>query len=180
MMPPLKTRAAALRDLTAKTLIRQRTIAGERVEQERTLPLEPGELPHLNVAIDESAEPQYQGGPRFLMTGQLQIKGTVQRARLADALSDLDALVYQVKDALWCDGPWLALANQVLSFNAKATFKSDENQHLGEVMITMGCQWLETVTIRGAGPLAGENLTINVGSAAITQPLTAITNFPSS
>jgi len=172
-----QTTAAALRSLTATTLIAQNTLAGGRVEQERTLPLASGELPHLNVFLDESGEAQYQGGPRFLVTGKLQIKATLQRARLPDALADLDTLVWQIKDALFCEPGWVALANQILSYAVTASFKSDENVHQGDALITMSCQWLEIAAIRGPGPLTGVDTRINFGTAGVTEPLLTVTNF---
>lgn len=176
-----QTQAAALRALTAATLIGQNTLAGSRVEEERTLPLDAGELPHLNVFLDESGEARYQGSPQFLVTGKLQIKGTVQRARQIDALADLDTLTWQVKDALLGSSDWVKLANQVLSFGVTPSFKSDVNIHQGEVVISFQGQWLETVTFRPTGPvITGVDTTLQPGVAGVTAPLMTKIDIPSS
>jgi hypothetical protein len=166
-----QTQAAQLRSLAATTLLAQNTIAATRVEQERTLPLAAGDLPHLNVFVDESGAAEYQGGPRFKVTAKLMIKGTVQRARLADAVADLDTLTYQIKDALLCDPVWIKLANQVLSFNVTGSFKSDQEQHQGEVLMTFSCEYLETIALRGPVAITGEDITTQAGIAGVTAPI---------
>lgn len=175
-----QTHAAMLRDLTARTLIAQATLAEGRVEQERSLPLTDGEMPGIIVVTDESGEGQYQAGPRFLVTGNLQIRCFVQRARLEDALTDLDTLIWQVKDALFGEPAWVRAANQILSFNVKALFKGNQNQQLGEAAIAIQCQWLERIALRDTVPLTGMNLTLQPGDPDVTRPVTAKFDFPTS
>lgn len=174
----LRTRAAELRALTASVLAAQNTLAGTRVEQERMSPLVAAEIPHLNVFMDESGEAEYQGYVRFRVTGKLQIKATAQRARLADAIDDLDTLVAQVKDALWGDPAWVRLANQVLSFSVQCNYRADADLHQAEALIQMSCEWREEALPRAAGPLAGLNVTLNSGVPGVTAPIEAAINLP--
>ena len=171
-MTPNRTNAAYLRELTADTLISQQTLAEYRVEQERTLPLADGELPHLNVFADESGDGVYQGGPTFRVTGKLQIKATVQRARFEDCRNDLDTLIFQVKDALFGEPAWIKTANQMLNFAVTASYKSNDNQHYAEALITISCQWLEIITLRGPGPLLSETFGAAIGGNTIQASVT--------
>lgn len=174
-----QTQSARLRSLTVSTLIAQNTLAGPHVEAERTLPLDDGELPHINVFVDESGDSFYQGGPRFKVTAKLQIKATVQRALFADLLPDLDTIIYQIKEALLADPVWIVVANQVLSFGITSSFKSEQNQQQGEALISISCEWVESVALRVGVPLTGENLTIQPGQAGVTAPVRAVINIPS-
>ena len=143
---PAQDHAALIRSTTTAILAAAGTIAGTSVDQERIDPIEPGDMPRLIVFMDQSGETDSQAGPavRFKMTGNLTIQALVQRARLADAVTDLDTLVAQTKYALLTSTPWVELTSNVPTLRVTSTFKSGGDYVTGDARLQITAIWFET------------------------------------
>lgn len=173
-MAALQDHAAKLRDTTGHLLLAARTLAGDRVEQERIDAIQPGDTPRLVVFADQSGQTNSQAGgpPRFVVTCNLTIQALVQHAKLADVLRDLDTLTAQVKLALLCDPAWVILASNIATLRVTSAYKPGGDYITGDARIQITTSWFEQYDPNLTTRLSGVDL-----QTAISQGETIVSQF---
>lgn len=158
--------AALIRSTTAAILLAANTIAGTRVEQERTDPVAEGDTPHLIVQADQSAQTDSQAGTAltFVVTSNLIIQALVEDADLPAAVAKLDTLTEQVKDALFTSPQFTMLMQNVASFRVLSTFKSGSAYIVGDARIIITGTWRETYNPNVGVPFGGVNVKAKIGN----------------
>jgi len=148
--------AVVIRDEAVRILIERHTLAGHHVEAERVDPIESGDMPRIAVFGDTKGQTDSAGGtaPAFGVTLTLAIDCFVEQAQQADAVREIDLLVWQVKEALLGDGCWVKLSENIRSLDVTKKFRGDATLIIGEARVLMTCTWRETYRPRIHTPLA--------------------------
>jgi hypothetical protein len=189
---PLQDQTAILREGTVASLIAYGVTANNGlvpVESERVDPVEddgtpapatPPNMPRIIVYADENAGSASKAGtaPAFDVTATLVIQALAQRAALADAVADLDAMIAQVKDCLFGDPIWVGLTQNVASVRVTRSLKGKGRRVLGDGRVMIECTWREIYAPRVVQTLSTITLTTN--PPANTQPIAAGATIPTS
>lgn len=145
-MPPPPDQLGFLRGLTVTLLSQAATLAGANVQEEGIDENPAGTMPALVVMADQTAEGVSPAGTelRLHVTANLVIHAIVQRAKQPDAVRDLDVLVRQVKEALFCNPLWISQVEPVSSLRVVYAYRSAGEGFIGDARIVIAATWFET------------------------------------
>jgi hypothetical protein len=157
----------AIRTSAVATIIAQNTLAGAMVEQERYDDVAEADMPRVIVFAHEELDGTSKAGtaPRFKVSLHLEIQCLVIRARMADAVTDLDTLTGEVIEALLCDPVWPKQMEFIESGALIRQFKPQNERVIGDGRVTFVCKYNETYPPRVTTPLSQVDL-----RASATQP----------
>lgn len=143
----MKDHAAIIRDAARDVLLGADTIAQTRVKRERIDPIQPGEMPALIVLIDTNGQNQATAGtaPLFETEAEMVIHALVEEAAEDDAIDQLDLLIGQVKEALFCSASWLSMAGELRSYRVVRGYRADNTMIVGDARITINLAWRERI-----------------------------------
>jgi hypothetical protein len=150
------------------------------VESERMDVVQNGDMPRILVFGDDSGQLVSKAGtaPAFDITGTLVIQCFAQRAVRTDVLADIDAMIAQVKDCLFCDAVWLALSSNVMQVRVTKIFKYQGERFVGDARVQIDLAWREVYPPRVTQALTKITLTSTppAGTQAIAAGATLATS----
>lgn len=157
--------ATVARELSAAVLREYPAFAGVPVETERVdpLPTVPLSGPPLQLIVygDTEASTRAQAGPvpHFEVTMHLVVQAIARTARLADARSQIDAMVAGIKDCLLKEPIWVEQIQTVTSMRDSRTARHEGDTVLFDGRVQIDCTWPEKYKPRITQPLS----TITIG-----------------
>jgi hypothetical protein len=180
---PTQDQTAILREAAVTALLAYGVVldaVAVPVESERVDPVEDGDMPRIVIYGDDNGITASPAGtaPAFDVTCTLVVQALAQRAQRADAVTDIDALVAQIKDGLLGDPQWLQIPATIRSLRTQRTFKHEGRRVLGEARLQIECAWREIYPPRITQPLATVTLTTTPPDG--TQPIESGVTIPTS
>ncbi|GAN90967.1 phage protein [Gluconobacter frateurii M-2] len=149
-----------LRDLAAEALKAANTIAGENVLTARSLPIRADLLPVIYLQVpDDRGESAGRFQPQFTRVATLAIRGKLQAGTPFDVELALEGFAEQIELALMTDADLQAAITQVTELSTSIVVSSDQSEHIGELRMILGLEYIETYPPPGT-PLAEIDATL--------------------
>ena len=149
-----------LRDLAAEALTAAETIAGENVFTARSLPIKADLLPAIYLQVPEDrGESAGRFQPQFTRVSTLAIRGKLKAATPMDVELALEGFAEQIELALMTNVRLQEAITQVTELTTSIVVSSDQSDHIGEVRMILGLEYIETYPPPGT-PLAEIDATL--------------------
>ena len=142
--PPLFDQAAMIRRLTVAALIAYGTPAGSFVEEFRTEEIGAGDMPRLVVATEEDYEGVGLDPPCFKATCTLVVSAYAERAQRRDVVADLDAMIAQIREALFANPVWVKSVTRIASVKVVRHWQNKAERIVGEAHTAITVNWTES------------------------------------
>ncbi len=142
---------ATIRDAVHALLLAANTLAGERVQREQIDEMPDIDLPTIVVMVDSQGRNLATAGtaPVFDTTADLLVLARIADAKPSDAVSKVDVLADQAREAILCAPSFLSLC-RVLSWRIGRTFRNEGRVIIAEARIVLSLAWQETIEPRTA------------------------------
>ncbi|MFT8417400.1 MAG: hypothetical protein ABF636_01035 [Acetobacter sp.] len=133
-----------LKDAAAKALVAGKTLAGDNIMVDRSLPATPDKLPAiLLTAPRDRATSTGRNGPGFTRVSTLAIRALLCGKTPTEVSANLDIFAEQIELALVLDPTLQGMITQITDIETELMINSQTAEHTGEVRMLLGLEYIE-------------------------------------